>query len=132
MSPNIYYKKKKNTSNKYKDSPQLRATDNQTQPLRTTSKMVKSACASMKHFLHRLNSDIRKRIIRLEYFHLKILKRKYSVVLNKTSLDIYKCIYTHTLMHGCHLKSSEPHPEVCETKQFLLFFSIPLFFKYTH
>ena len=67
----------------------LTVTNNQAQCLRMTSKMVKSAWASMEHFLQHFNPDIRKIIIRLEGLHLKILKRKYSKAFNRTCSNIY-------------------------------------------
>ena len=59
--------------------------NNQTQPLRTASEIVERAWTSMGHFLYHLDPDIR-----LELLHLKILKRKYTVVFNITYLnDVY-------------------------------------------
>ena len=36
------------------------ATNNQTQPLKTTSEMVKSTCSSTRHFSYHLDQDKRK------------------------------------------------------------------------
>ena len=52
-----------------------------------TSKMVKSAWASMGHFLHNLNFDVKKIIEKHEHLHLKILKRKYSEIFYRTCLN---------------------------------------------
>ena len=51
-----------------------------------TSEMVEIAWASMTHFLHHLDPDIRKITKRLERLRLKILKRIQSVVFNRTYL----------------------------------------------
>ena len=58
-----------------------------------TSEMVKSTWASMGHFLHHLDPDIRKITRRLEHLYLKILRRKQSRVFNQTFFDMY--IYAH-------------------------------------
>ena len=55
--------------------------------------MVEGALASMWHFLHNLDPDIRKITRRLEHLHLEILKRKHSMVFNQTCLYIYIYIY---------------------------------------
>ena len=55
--------------------------------------MVGSTWASIGHFLDQPDSDIRW-IITLERLHLKILKRKYSAVFNKSNIYIYIYIYT--------------------------------------
>ena len=52
-----------------------------------TREMVESARVSMGYFLHHLDPDIRKVTRRLERLHVKILKRKQSVVFNRTCLD---------------------------------------------
>ena len=55
-----------------------------------TNKMVESTWASMGYFLHHRDTDIRKITRKFEYLHLKILKRKQSVVFNWTCINIYK------------------------------------------
>ena len=73
-----------------------------------TSEMVESTWACIGFFLQHLDPDIRKITRRLVHLHLKILKKKQSVVFNRTCLDndllpkytiyiyIYIYIYTHT------------------------------------
>ena len=70
--------------------------NNQTQPLRMTCKIVKSAWACIGHFLHHPHLDIMK--IRLEPFHLKILKKKkilHDLQQNMFKLYIYIYIYIY-------------------------------------
>ena len=50
--------------------------------LKTTSEMVESPEASIRHFLQHLDPDFR-RIIRLECLHLKIFKIKHSAAFNR-------------------------------------------------
>ena len=61
-----------------------------------TTKMVKSAWASIIYILHQLEPDIR----RLECLYLKILQKKQFAIFNETCLDndlLPKyTIYTHT------------------------------------
>ena len=72
-----------------------------TQPLKVTNEMVESGWASMKHFLHHLDPDVRKITRRLELLHLE---RKRPAVFNRTSFDndflpkytIYIYIYIYT------------------------------------
>ena len=71
----VNYKRNQNISNKCKNSPLLTATNNPVQLLPTTIEMVKSACASMEHFLHHLDPD-KKNNKKTWRFLLEDLKRK--------------------------------------------------------
>ena len=51
--------------------------------MRMTSEMLENAWATMGYILHHRDPDIRKIARRLEHLHLRILKKKRSVVFNK-------------------------------------------------
>ena len=51
------------------------------------SKIVESAWANMGLFLHHLATEIRRIERRFECLHLKIIKKRQSVVFNRTCLD---------------------------------------------
>ena len=51
------------------------------------SKMVKSTRANLGFFTHDLNPEIRRIVRRLEYLHLKIIKKKQSMEFDRTCLD---------------------------------------------
>ena len=70
--------------------------------------MVERAWASMGHFLHHLDPNIRKITRRLDSLHLKILKKKQSAVFNRTCLDNdllpkYTIYILCTLAASCYL-----------------------------
>ena len=52
-----------------------------------TNKMVESAWANIVFFLHHLDSEIGRIVRRLEHLHLKIIKKRPSLVFNRTCLD---------------------------------------------
>ena len=71
----------------------FQTTNNLTLPVTMTSEMVKSAWANIGFFLHHLDPEIQRIVRRLEHLHLKIIKKKQSVVFNRTSLSLYIYIY---------------------------------------
>ena len=71
----------------------LTPTNDLTQPLKMTSKMVESAWANIGFFLYQLDPKVKRLVRRLEYLPFKIFKKKQSLVFNQTCLYIY--IYTH-------------------------------------
>ena len=52
-------------------------------PRKMTSEMVESAWANKGFFLHHLGPEIRRIVRRLEHLHLKIIKKRQSVVFNR-------------------------------------------------
>ena len=64
--------------------------------------MVENTRASTGNFLYHLNPDLRKIIRRLERLHLKILKRKYSAVFNRTCLHTHTHTHTHIYIYWQH------------------------------
>ena len=84
-------------SNKYK-THNFQKTNNLILSPKMIREMVESAWANIVFFLHHLDPEIGRRVRRLKRLHLKIIKKRLSVVFNRTCPDnkllpIYIYIY---------------------------------------